>query len=178
MYEALFTTLTDQAVDYFEFGVWNGDSFKKIVSLNNHPGSRFYGFDTFEGLPEQWQNVDSGGYSAAGKIPSIDDPRTKFIKGLYQHTFQTFLKEYNGTGIKVVNLDSDLYSSNLFVLSSIYSILNVGDYIIFDEFGYKFAHEYRAFENFCSAFYPGLKLISIAGAFEQAAFKVIEKIVL
>ena len=43
--------LKDTAFDYLEFGVSGGFSFRWWVAANTQPGSRFYGFDTFEGLP-------------------------------------------------------------------------------------------------------------------------------
>src|SRR5437879_13248879 len=38
--------------NYMEFGVAQGQSFRWFMQQNKHPESRFYGFDTFTGLPE------------------------------------------------------------------------------------------------------------------------------
>jgi hypothetical protein len=48
-------TLDSPAIDYFEFGVSGGHSFKWWLEHNKNPGSKFYGFDTFEGLMIQGQ---------------------------------------------------------------------------------------------------------------------------
>src|ERR1700732_3758013 len=42
--------INDGAVDYLEFGVFEGESMKWWTGLNTHKGSRFFGFDSFEGL--------------------------------------------------------------------------------------------------------------------------------
>src|SRR4030095_8056040 len=39
-------------INYLEFGVAQGFSFKCFLEQNKHADSRFYGFDTFTGLPE------------------------------------------------------------------------------------------------------------------------------
>src|SRR5690349_21734580 len=46
--------LSNAAVNYLEFGVAEGHSFRWFVQQNTHPESRFYGFDTFTGLPEDF----------------------------------------------------------------------------------------------------------------------------
>src|SRR5919108_1860709 len=44
--------LRNVPVDYLEFGVFRGWSMQQWLQINKHPESRFVGFDTFTGLPE------------------------------------------------------------------------------------------------------------------------------
>jgi hypothetical protein len=56
--EQIWTNLFHDAVGrtsrilLLEFGVWKGYSIKYFASLNTNTESRFVGFDSFEGLPE------------------------------------------------------------------------------------------------------------------------------
>src|SRR4051812_41501861 len=61
--------LKEKPVVFFEFGVFEGRTFKYWVDNYSNPESESYGFDTFTGLPEDWNAKSKGSYSAQGKIP-------------------------------------------------------------------------------------------------------------
>ena len=82
----------DIDLNYLEFGVASGESFKWFLQQNKNPGSNFYGFDTFDGLPEDWGPYKKGAFSTHNTLPEINDARGKFYKGLYAER-ETFLKK-------------------------------------------------------------------------------------
>ncbi|WMT55533.1 MULTISPECIES: class I SAM-dependent methyltransferase [unclassified Acidiplasma] len=144
--------LSGEAIDYPEFGVFEGYSLRKWSEINNNSMSRFFGFDTFTGLPEKWfGDMNKDAFTTGGKIPEISDTRITFIKGLFTDTLDTFLKEYNRNNRMVINIDADLYSSTLFVLASLNRILANGDIIIFDDF-LDPVGEFKAFLDYSHAF--------------------------
>ena len=154
-------------IDYLEFGVWYGRSIKYWTELNQDPNSRFFGFDTFEGLPEDWkvltQVLSKGTFSAEGKIPEIDDPRVQFIKGLFQTTLTDFLKSLTVNNQLIINCDADLYTSTLYVLASLNQFMVPGTIVIFDEFST--VHEFRAFRDFTQSFMRNYRLLATAERF-------------
>lgn len=159
-------------IDYLEFGVAYGLSFKWWVENNTNPESRFWGFDTFEGLPENFNFMKKSEMSTGGQIPQIDDTRHTFLKGLFQDTLPGFLKSYNSVKRKVINLDADLYSSTLYVLASLAPYLNKGDIIFFDEFGVPL-HEFRAVEDFFNSFYIKYEVLAACNNYFQIAVKIV-----
>ena len=70
---------------------------------------------------------------------------------------------------KIIHLDADLFSSTLFVLSSLAPFLNRGDILIFDEFNVP-DHEFFAFRIFCDSWYIKARLLGAVNNFLQTAF--------
>jgi len=151
--------ISNSPIIYLEFGVYNGESIKTWAKLNKNDSSIFYGFDTFTGLPEDWTfNVKKGEFSLEGNIPKLDDPRIHLIKGLFQETLRPFLKTFERDKLLIIHLDADLYSSTMFVLSVLDSILESGDILMFDEFSIPTC-EFKAFIDWCLAFNRKPKVI-------------------
>jgi O-methyltransferase len=163
--------LTSAPIDYLEFGVAQGLSFRKWVEGNTHPDSRFNGFDTFTGLPEDWGNFKAGAMSTNNAMPEINDSRVKFHQGLFQQTLPGFLANFRNDKRKVILLDADLYSSTLYVLSSLAPFLKKNDIVIFDEFAVP-QHEFLAFLDFKRSFYMDFEMIAAANNYYFVAFKI------
>ena len=68
-------------------------------------------------------------------------------------------------------LDADLYSSTLFVLTSLAPFVKKDDIIFFDEFAVP-THEFRAYQHFISSYYVNLELLGAASNYYFVAFKV------
>jgi len=163
--------IQNQSIDYLEFGVASGIAFKWWVERNKNPESRFFGFDVFTGLPEDFGVMKKQHYDTAGQTPKIQDDRVTFIKGLFQESLPGFLNDYKPKQRKVVHMDADLYSSTLFVLTKLIPLLEKEDIIIFDEFGVP-THEFRAFNDIVSSYDLSYELLGAINNYLQIAIKV------
>ena len=173
LYEHITSAETkNDAIEYLEFGVAGGSSFRWWVEHNTNPQSRFHGFDTFEGLPEAWGPFKAGDMSTGSKEPDIKDGRVKFYKGLFQQTLPGFIQQYNSTNRKVVHMDADLYTSTLFTLTSLAPLLKKGDIILFDEYLVP-SHEFLAFDNFIKSYYINTEFIGAANNYIFTDFKIV-----
>jgi O-methyltransferase len=156
---------------YLEFGVSQGHSLRWWLQNIKNTNSRFYGFDTFTGLPEKWGFFKKGAMSAERDILNINDNRCELVKGLFQDTLQKFLKKFNNKSRKVIHLDADIYSSTLFVLTNIAPFLKKGDMLFFDEFTVPL-HEFKAFNDFTNSYYINIEMIGAVNNYFQVAFKI------
>lgn len=149
MYQFVNASLIRQGpVDFIEFGVFRGDSIREWISINSHPQSRFFGFDSFEGLPDAWRkNQGRGHFNVDGSAPRVADSRVSFIKGWFDATVPLFVKNFTPRNRLLLHLDADLYGSTLLPLVFFKNFLQPGSLLIFDEF-YDRNHEFKAFRDF------------------------------
>jgi len=148
--------LQNDKITFLEFGVFEGTSIKYWAKIHQHLESKFVGFDTFTGLPEDWlatplHTHDNTEYDAGGIIPKVSDERISFVKGLFQETLGEFANKFNPTSRLIIHSDSDLYSSTLFVLSKLDKYIIPGTIVIFDEFNSPLT-EFKAFIDYSSAY--------------------------
>lgn len=159
-------------VNYIEFGVADGDSFKWWVENSKHTETTFSGFDTFSGLPEDWGPFKKGDMSTNNKVPEINDERCKFYVGLFQQTLPDFVKNFNFNNRSVIHLDADLFSSTIYVLTTLAPYLKSGDIIFFDEFNVPM-HEFHAFDIFVNSYYIKYEVLGAVNNFYQIAIKIL-----
>lgn len=163
--------LWKEPIDYLEFGVAGGKSFNWWLDKNKHEGSRFFGFDTFEGLPEKWGGFEKGSMAHALDSLDIKDPRASLHKGLFQDSLLPFLEKYDNRNRKLIHLDADLFSSTLFTLTQLYRLFKPGDLLLFDEFAVP-QHEFLAFKIFTESFYIKYEVIGAANNYLFVAIKL------
>ena len=135
---------------YLEFGVATGRTVNMISSLLKEEATVF-GFDTFEGLPENWfgHSAVVGDFKQK-RLPKVAK-NVELIKGLFSETLPEFSKSIHN-GVSFCHIDSDLYSSAKTVLDTIGTHLVSGSYVLFDEyFNYPAwkSHEWKAWKEFC-----------------------------
>jgi hypothetical protein len=116
---------------FLEFGVHKGASinfFSKLIK-----NQKIYGFDSFEGLHEDWKGTQQakGTFDLKGKIPKLNANAIP-IKGWIQDTLPNFISSTNKK-INFAHVDVDTYETTLFILKTIKPYLNKGAILIFDE---------------------------------------------
>jgi predicted O-methyltransferase YrrM len=124
-----------------EFGVYQGTTLKIISSARN---GGVYGFDSFEGLPEDWRiGFPAGTFTVEG-LPDV--PGAELVVGWFDDTLPGFLADHEGP-VDFLHVDGDLYSSAKTVLELVGPRLHPGSVIVFDEFfnfpGWQ-RHEFKA----------------------------------
>ncbi|MFN3323708.1 MAG: TylF/MycF/NovP-related O-methyltransferase [Bryobacteraceae bacterium] len=169
LHEAIGTLVADDCVLYLEFGVFEGDSIRHWSRLLRNPASELHGFDSFEGLPQDWDaRRRKGTFDTKGVVPLIDDPRVHFHRGWFHETLPSFVLPPHEQ--LVVHLDADLYSSTVFVLQSLRACIAPGTILIFDEFCDRF-HELKAFEEYLDCEELRFQALAATSNLEQVVFQ-------
>lgn len=155
-----------------EFGVYAGNSLRRIAGCTPGP---VYGFDSFQGLPEDWTpNQRKGRFDLEGKRPKFKEPNVQLIPGWFEETLPSFVSEHAGP-VRFLHVDSDLYSSAATVFKYLGPRIVSGTVIVLDEYfnypGWE-QHEFRAFQEFVAS--AGLKYsyLGFASADQGVAVKI------
>lgn len=154
-----------------EFGVYNGKSIQNIASIVN---TAVHGFDSFEGIPENWNDEPSGSYSANGELPAVPSNVT-LHQGWFEDTIPKFQKENSGP-IRFMNIDCDLYSSTKTIFDLLGPQVVSGTVMVFDEFiGYKSwkDDEFKAFQEAVQQYQWRYEILSFSFATKQVALKIL-----
>ncbi|MDQ8728053.1 TylF/MycF/NovP-related O-methyltransferase [Bradyrhizobium sp. LHD-71] len=135
-----------------EFGVWSGATIN-VIADNVGRSRAVHGFDSFEGLPEDWFGMyRKGTFHTGGKLPHVRSNVT-LHKGWFQDTLPTFARNHNEK-IAFLHVDCDLYSSTKTIFDVLGDRLGPGAVILFDEYfnypGWR-EHEYKAFQEFVAS---------------------------
>lgn len=130
---------------FMEFGVATGGTLRFLAGLTKEI---FFGFDSFVGLPEDWNRDNKrGAFDMGGNLPTGLPPNVVLVPGLFQETLPRFLQDHPGP-VAFVHFDADLYSSTAYCLSLLTDRLADGAVLNFNEFadypGWP-DHEARAF---------------------------------
>lgn len=129
-----------------EFGVYTGSTLRTIAEARD--GEQVFGFDSFDGLPEDWRVGFAAGTFAVDKPPDV--PGAQIIPGMFEEVLPGFLETHPGP-VDFLHVDSDLYSSARIVLGLVGPRLRDGSVVVFDEFfnypGWQ-DHEHRAWFEF------------------------------
>lgn len=157
---------------YLEFGVYKGDSMKYWSDALKHKEAKLHGFDSFEGLSEDWDDVNfrKGHFDVGGKIPVINDPRVEFFKGWFDEVLPTYsLPDHD---VLLITLDADLYSSTIYVLRHLRAYIKPGTFIYFDDMG-RTEHEPRAFREFMKESGLRFKLVATDYSLNNGFFECV-----
>ena len=154
---------------YLEFGVYRGRTIRYWASRIASPQARFVGFDSFEGLPEDWQpNVRRGSFSV-GAPPDVDDQRVSFVVGWFDATLPSY--EPPPHDQLIVNLDCDLYSSTRCVLDWLAAHLQPGTLVYFDDL-FNRDHQWRALREWLDGTGEAARPVAMARWGHHVLFEV------
>ncbi|MBX2925762.1 MAG: class I SAM-dependent methyltransferase [Chitinophagaceae bacterium] len=121
-----------------ELGVYKGGSLKLMAEAC--PNREFWGFDTFEGLPEaDWNEAEvhhPGDFNdtslEAVQLFLKDNPNVKLIKGYFPQSIAPFEKD--DLRFSFIHVDTDFYQSVKACIDYFYPRLKPGGIIVFDDY--------------------------------------------
>ncbi len=157
-----------------EFGCYDGGSLNYFSS--KLPNKKFYGFDSFQGLPSDWMghHAAKGTFNLNSKLPKVLE-NVELISGWFEESLPKFFSKHNNLDLALIHVDSDTYESAKSVLTHTKDLCKPGLFILFDEY---FAYpnwqngEFLAWQEFCSENSINYKYIAFAS--EQALIQIVK----
>ena len=152
---------------FCEFGVYTGSAINYVASKTDRT---IHGFDSFEGLPEDWRTGAAKGTFEVSRLPKVRD-NVRLYKGWFHETLPVWAKEHPGP-ILFMHLDADLYSSTKTVFEVLGDRVVPGTVMQFDEFfnypGWQ-QGEYKAFQDFVDSRQITFEYLGYCGRDEQVS---------
>lgn len=144
---------------FLEFGA--GYKGGTINYLAKQIDGTIHGFDSFEGLPEDWFGVlGKGSLSTDGVMPKVSD-NVMLHKGWFDKSIPEFLQNHDGN-VAFMHIDCDLYSSTKVIFDLLRNRIVTGTVIQFDEYfnypGWQH-HEFKAFHEYLSETQSGYEYL-------------------
>jgi predicted O-methyltransferase YrrM len=118
--------------EILEFGVFSGTTINRLAE--HLPNRKLIGFDSFEGLPEDWdmggKNVKKEAFDRQGTMPEVRD-NVELVKGFFDAVLPKYKKKLSKIGF--LHMDADLYSSTKTIFDELNDLIVPGTIIRFDE---------------------------------------------
>ncbi len=150
---------------FVETGTWTGgaSAFSLLSMMRNSYELTYWGFDSFEGMPQPTENDDKKSLDWAGNNPGIlnnadrdscleylldtgyDEGKINLIKGWFNDTLPVYKSDIGP--IAILRLDGDFYESTKVPLTELYSQVENGGIVIIDDYG-TFAGCKKAIDEF------------------------------
>jgi hypothetical protein len=155
---------------YCEFGVYTGTTINYVASKVT---SLVHGFDSFEGLPENWRAGFETGTFAVKGLPGVR-PNVRLYKGWFKDSLPVFKRDHTEP-LAFGHLDADLYASTKDVFDALGDRIVAGTVLQFDEFlnypGWQ-EGEQKAFIEFCKTRQAEVEYIGYVPSNQQVAVRI------
>jgi predicted O-methyltransferase YrrM len=136
---------------WLEFGVFKGYSINYLARATSNT---VYGFDSFQGLQEDWTGVGhkKGTFDLSGRLPRVVR-NVKLVPGWFRDTLPRFLAEH-ADPVSLLHLDCDTYEATAEVLGLVKSRLTPSTVVVLDDYhgfwGYR-EGQFKAWSEFVQA---------------------------
>ena len=168
IFEVILRRIEGVPGDILEFGVSSGQSF--LWFLKRCPDRHIYGFDSFEGLPEDWWTRPKGSFKA--EPPRFSEPNGTLVRGWFEDSMPRFFANYHGPAA-LIHVDCDLMRPSIYSLTHAIPRCREGTIILFDEYyNYpEFAqHEWLAWRQIQATYELQAECVAYDG--RRAAFQI------